>query len=93
MRKYQAAVTVLVIVVCGIVIGDGYRVTRRAQRSKSTLRTAVAELTIQQLAATIQECDAPRDRNKPPMHDAAYCEEVSRRLDAQPLQITDRIEP
>jgi hypothetical protein len=90
--KYKVAVAVLVVL-CAIVIGDGYRITRRTEQNKHTLHTAVAELSIQQLAASIKECDTPRDQHKPPIHDAAYCEEISRRLDTQPLQIVEAPEP
>jgi hypothetical protein len=90
--KSKVAISV-VVVVCAIIIGDGYRITRRTEQSKHTLHTTVAELSIQQLAASIKECDTPRDQRKPPIHDAAYCEEISRRLDTQPLQIVETPEP
>ena len=86
--KYKLAAAVLLLL-CAIVIGDGFRITRRTEQSKQKLHTAVAELSIQQLAASIKECDTPPDQHKPPIHDAAYCEEIGRRLDTQPLQIVE----
>jgi hypothetical protein len=90
--KYKVAAAVSAVV-CAIVIGDGYRITRRTEQSKHKLHTVVAELSIQQLAASIKECEMPRDLHKPPIHDAAYCEEISRRLDTQPLQIVETPDP
>jgi len=90
--KYKVAVGALVIL-AAILIGDGYRNSRRAEQNTSNVRAAVLALSPQQLAASGTECDTQRRPGEPPPHGAAYCAEVSRRLDDQPLQIVDLPRP
>ena len=89
--KYKVGVVALVIL-AAILIGGGYRNSQRAERNTSTVRAAVSALSPQQLAASGTECDAQRP-GEPPAHGAAYCAEVNRRLDDQPLQIVDLHHP
>jgi hypothetical protein len=86
--KYKVAVSLLVILAI-ILIGDGYRNSKRTEQKTSAVRSAVSALSPEQLAARGAECDAQRGPGEPPPHAADYCAEVSRRLDDQPLQIVD----
>jgi hypothetical protein len=83
--KYKAAI-VLLVILSAVVIGDGLLKSRHVEQKTSKLRAAVAALSIQQLAVSIVDCDAERPQGGRPLHDAAYCEEVRRRLDTEPLQ-------
>jgi hypothetical protein len=86
--KYKIAVT-LFMVLCAIVIGDGLVKSKRAERNSSLITETVAALSPQQLAVSVAECDAQQRPGQARPHDAAFCAEVSRRLDNQPLQIVD----
>jgi hypothetical protein len=89
LRWHKSALAVLVILGGAIVIGDGLFKSNRAERKSTALRTAVAELSPQELALSVAACDAPPRPGESPRRDAAYCAEVSRRLDDQPLQIVE----
>ncbi len=86
--KYKIALT-LGAILGAILIGDGLVKSMRAERHSSQLTATVEALSPQELAARVAECESPPQPGKPPRHDAAYCAEVSRRLDNQPLQIVD----
>ena len=86
--KYKIAL-ILGAILGAIVIGDGLVKSMRAERHSSQLTATVGVLSPQELAASVVECEAPLQPGKPRRHDAAYCAEVSRRLDNQPLQIVD----
>ena len=83
--KYKAAL-VLLVILSAVVIGDGFLKSRHVEQNTSKLRAAVAALSIQQLAVGIADCDAQHPKGERGLHDAAYCEEVRRRLDTEPLQ-------
>jgi hypothetical protein len=83
--KYKAAL-VLLVILSAVVIGDGFLKSRHVEQNTSKLKAAVAALSIQQLAVSIVDCDAQRPQGGRRLHDAAYCEEVRRRLDTEPLQ-------
>jgi hypothetical protein len=83
--KYKAAVVALAIL-SAVVIGDGFLKSRHVEQSTSKLRADVAALSVQQLAVSIVDCDARHRQGERRAHDAAYCEEVRRRLDTEPLQ-------
>jgi hypothetical protein len=86
--RHRIAVALFVIL-GAIVIGDGLVKSRRAEQNSSTLTSRVAALSPQQLAVSVAECDARQRQGGSGPHDAAFCAEVSRRLDNQPLQIVD----
>ena len=90
--KYKAAIALLVIL-SAVVIGDGFLKSRHVEQNTSKLRAAVSALSIQQLAVSIVDCDAQRPQGERPVHDAAYCEEVRRRLDTEPLQSVEIAAP
>jgi hypothetical protein len=83
--KYKAAL-VLLVILSAVVIGDGFLKSRHVEQNTSKLKAAVAALSIQQLAVSIVDCDAQHPQGGRRLHDAAYCEEVRRRLDTEPLQ-------
>jgi len=83
--KYKAATMVLVIL-SAVVIGDAFLKSRHVEQNTSKLRAAVSALSIQQLAVAVANCDAEHRQGERPAHTAAYCEEVRRRLDTEPLQ-------
>jgi hypothetical protein len=89
LRRHKSALAALAILACVVVIGDGLLKSKRAERNTTTLRAAVAALSPQELAVAVAACEAPVRRGEPPRRDAAYCAEVSRRLDEQPLQIVE----
>jgi len=70
-----------------LLIGDGYLRTRRVSEHAGMVKTAVSAMSIQELARRVQECD------EGVKHDAAYCAEVIRRIEAQPLQIVEMPAP
>ncbi len=80
------------VILAVVLIGDGYLRTRRATLHAQKVQSAVSSMTIQELARRVRECE-PTDgrggpaRQAPAKAEAAYCEEVMRRIDAQPLQI------
>ena len=86
--KYKIALT-LGAILGALLIGDGLVKSMRAERHSSQLTATVRALSPQELAASVAECEAPLQPGKARRHDAAYCAEVSRRLDNQPLQIVD----
>jgi hypothetical protein len=83
--KYKAAIAVIAVL-SAVVIGDGFLKSRHVAQSESKLRSAVAALSIQQLAVSIADCEAKHDEGGRRAPDAAFCEEVRRRLDTEPLQ-------
>jgi hypothetical protein len=86
--KYTVAVVVLALA-CAIFIGDGYLKTRRIEQSASTLRTNLSSMSIQELSSRSEECDLPPERRQSVKHDAAYCAEVWREIEARPLQAVE----
>ncbi len=91
--KYKAAAIVLLVIIGAVVIGDGFLKTRHIEQNTSKLKAAVSALSIQQLAVSIADCDAERPPGERRLHDAAFCEEVRRRLDTEPLQSVDIAAP
>jgi hypothetical protein len=85
--QYVAGIGVLIL--GGVVIGDGFIKTRRAEQSTSTLRATIAAMSIQQLAGALRDCDPPPGSGQPLNHDAAYCAEVVRVIEDRPLQAVD----
>jgi hypothetical protein len=85
--KYAAVIAVVIF--GGMVIGDGYLKTRRAEQSTSTLHANVSSLSIQQLAGELRDCDPPPGSGQPVNHDAVYCAEVMRVIEDRPLQAVD----
>jgi hypothetical protein len=90
--KYKSAVVALAIL-GAVVIGDGLLKSRHVEQSASKLRAAVAALSIQQLAVSIVDCDAQHRQGERRAHEAAFCEEVRRRLDTEPLQSVEIAAP
>jgi hypothetical protein len=84
--KYKVMVVAAAILAV-VVAGDGYLRTRRADQKASGLKTTVSAMSIQQLARASEECDSPQSPGAPAKHDAAYCAEVFRAIEAEPLQI------
>ncbi len=84
--KYKVAV-VAVVILAAIFMGDGYLRTRRADQKTTALKTAVSTLSIQQLARASEECDSAQLPDGEVKHDVAYCAEVYRAIEAEPLQI------
>ena len=83
--KYKLTV-VAVVILAAIVIGDGYLRTRQANQRQVTLKASVAGMSIQQLARLSAECDRSQSPGAPVTHDASYCAEVWREIEARPLQ-------
>jgi len=83
--KYKVTV-VAVVILAVIVIGDGYLRTRQANQREVTLKASVAGMSIQQLARLSAECDSAQSPGAPVTHDAGYCAEVWREIEARPLQ-------
>jgi hypothetical protein len=83
--KYKVAV-VAVVILAIIVIGDGYRRTRKADQREATVKASVAGMSIQQLARLSAECDAAQSPGAPAAHAAEYCAEVWREIEDRPLQ-------
>jgi hypothetical protein len=83
--QYRVAIIVSVVLGAAIV-ADGIVRTSRARLHVSTVKTNVSTMSQRQLAAGVRECDAQGsgERTK---HDADFCAEVARALDAEPLQI------
>lgn len=91
--KYKVMVVAGVFVAL-IVLGDGYLRTRRADQSTSVLKSKVSAMTIQQLAKASEECDSEQSHSEQSpggqvKHDAAYCAEVFRAIEAEPLHIVE----
>ncbi len=82
---YKVAV-VAVLILAAIVIGDGYLRTRQADQRQETLKASVAGMSNQQLARLSAECDAAQSPGAAVTHDAGYCAEVWREIEARPLQ-------
>jgi len=83
--KYTGVV-IVALILGAVMIGDGYRHSMRVTRNTSTLKARVAALSIQELARSSQECDSSLSPGEAVKHDAAYCAEVWRVIEAQPLQ-------
>jgi hypothetical protein len=91
--KYTVAMSVLAALAI-LVVGAGEVQTRRAAQHTLMLRTTVSMLSLQQLAVDLRECDPPRWPGEHLNRDTAFCTEVTRALDAQPLQAVEiRREP
>ena len=86
--KYQVMVAAVVVLAL-IVIGDGYLRTRRADQNTSVLKSRVSAMSIQQLARASEECDSAQSPGGEVKHEAAYCAEVFRAIEAEPLQIVE----
>jgi hypothetical protein len=84
---------VAVVILAAIFMGDGYLKTRRADEKTSALKTAVSGMSIQQLARASEECDPAQSSGGAVKHDAAYCAEVFRAIEAEPLQIVEGRQP
>lgn len=90
--KHRAAayvVTGVGAVLAAALIGDGYMRTRRASAHALTLKTAVAAMSIQELARRVAECEPSAGSGAPVKHDAAYCALVMRAIERQPLQLVE----
>jgi hypothetical protein len=85
----KCTAVIVIAVLGGIVIGDGYLKTRRAEQSTSTLHANVAAMSNQQLAGAVRDCDPPPGSGQLSNHDAAYCAEVMRVIEDRPLQAVD----
>ncbi len=92
--KYKATVVAVgvVVILAVIFMGDGYLRTRRAEQKSGALRTAVSAMSIQQLARAAEACDLAQAGGRV-HHDAAYCAEVFRAIEDQPLQIVETPRP
>ena len=90
--KYQAPI-VLIVILSAVAIGDAFLKSRHVEQHTSKLRAAIAALSIQQLAVSMADCDAQHPQGEPRLHDAAYCDEVRRRLDTEPLQSVEIAAP
>jgi len=86
--KYTPIMIILAIL-AAIVIGDGYRHSRRASQKTQSLQASVSAMSIQQLAQSSQECDSASSPGEPTKHSAAYCAEVWRAIEDQPLQAVE----
>ena len=89
--KYKVTL-VAAVVLAVIFMGDGYLRTRRADQKAGALKTAVSTMSIQQLAKASEECDLAQAGGQV-KHDAAYCAEVFRAIEDQPLQIVETPRP
>jgi hypothetical protein len=86
--KYKVTV-VAVMIVAAIFLSDGYLRTRHADHKTSMLKSTISALSIQQLAQASQECDSAQSSGGRAKHDTAYCAEVYRVIEAEPLQIVE----
>jgi hypothetical protein len=94
MRKTMQYLAVIgVVLLGGIVIGDGYVKSRHAEQSTSTLRATISAMSVQQLAGELRDCDPPPGLGPPANHDAAFCAEVMRVIEDRPLQAVDTDHP
>ena len=85
--KYTAAIIVFACL-AAIFVGDGWVKTKRVEHKAQSLTASVSAMSPQELAARVRECDsAGQPGQERPPHDAAYCAEVMRVVDNQPLQI------
>ncbi len=79
------AVAAVSLVLCAILIGNGFLNSRRVEHRAAARTTTLRAMNIQQLAARMRECDPP-DGSAPINRDADFCAEVMRAIEAQPLQ-------
>ena len=86
--KYKVTVGALVIL-AALFLGDAYLRTHSAAQKTSELKTVVSAMSVQQLAAASKECDEAVSLRGRPAHDAAYCAEVFRAIEDQPLQMVE----
>jgi len=84
--KYRAVAIVSVILAAAI-IGNGLLNKRRIHHQATALKSTVSSMSLQELAARAAECESAPPPGARPLHDAAYCEEVMRALDNQPLEL------
>ena len=82
-------VAIISVILGAIVIGDGYIKTRRAEQHAVTVTTSLSTMSIQELSQRSEECDQSKGRGQSGKHDAAYCAEVWREIEARPLQAVE----
>ena len=92
--KFTIAAIVSMIL-CAIVIGDGYIKSRRAKQNAVTVSSSLATMSIQELSRRSEECDQSQGRGQPGKHDADFCAQVWREIEARPLEVVDvgRVKP
>jgi len=91
--KYKSAAIAVLAILSVVVIGDGFLKSKHVEQNASKLRAAVSALSAQQLAVSIADCDADHRQGERRAHNAAFCEEVRRRLDTEPLQSVEIAAP
>jgi hypothetical protein len=90
--KYRVAIIVS-LVLAAILVADGFIRTSRTRHHVSVVKTNVGAMSEHELTAAVRECDPPEGSGEKAKHDGDFCAEVTRALDAQPLQITTLVEP
>jgi hypothetical protein len=86
MSRYRIAIIVSLLL-AAILVADGFIRTSRARHHVSVVKTNVGAMTPQELAVTVRECDPPDGSGEKAKHGRDFCGEVTRALDAEPLQI------
>ncbi len=86
--KYTIPIVVLMIL-GALWAGQGYLKTRRVEQHTATLRTHLSAMSIQELSRLSEKCDQSTGTRPPIGHDADYCAEVWREIEARPLQSVD----
>jgi hypothetical protein len=83
--KYTIPIVALMIL-GALWAGQGYLKTRRIEQNTVSLRTQLSAMSIQELSRRSEKCDQSTGGRPLVGHDADYCAEVWREIEARPLQ-------
>jgi hypothetical protein len=78
--------TVVLVILGALWAAQGYLKTRRVEQHTVSLRTQLSAMSIQELSRLSVKCDRSMGGRPPVGHDADYCAEVWREIEARPLQ-------
>jgi hypothetical protein len=78
--------TVVLMILAALWAGQGYLKTRRVEQHAVSLRAQLSAMSIQELSRLSEKCDRSMGGHPSVGHDADYCAEVWREIEARPLQ-------